>query len=484
MRSGKALWLVPVLMLALTAFATDPSMARKLRSGNAVPTSLPAADPALQAIVWGETIRLEPPEGGIGRYPRLLHIRQGKHAGDLLLFYQSGQMGGDFGMYRSPDNGHTWSGAEIVNRATRDWNFASCNVIQLQDGRLMMSMQRRVRGSNLAKDYYIDIRYSDDGGESWGAPEPAFQGANWEARPFEVPHDANGDGIPDIYLFYTQFVVPTDLSDAVASRDDDYGLSVAIIASYDGGRSWDNLNDQRYTGRIIHRNYQEQPGLPPDAGSGGGMPTAFLLPGDRVGFVAEEILKANSPYVVANDPGDWDWTGPAFQGDWTDANYDGRADNRIYPDNPANLWRVNQLEFGGAPYGVVLPDGRIAVSTNSNKRIKVWVGDENARGFVQQVPPFGTDRAFYSFIEPISPREVLVGAGPTDETEAFIYLRRGTLQLQKAPARGTDAFACQPRQRLWERAAKAARSTGPLTSEPEPHRQHGSRRSTGSHRRS
>lgn len=428
MRFGKSLWLIPLLCAALTTLAPTEALSRKLRKGVVFPTAQTAPDPVGQAIIWGESIRLDPPDGGIGRYPRLVQIKQGSHAGDLLLFYQSGATGGDFGMYRSRDNGHTWSGAEIVNRTTRNWNFASCNVIELQDGRLMMSMQRRARGSNLARDYYIDIRFSDDGGESWGLPQQVFQGANWEGRPFEVPHDANGDGTPDIYLFYTQFAVPTDVPDFMASRDDDFGLSVAIIASYDGGRSWDKLNPQRYTGRIIHRNYQEQPGLPPDAGSGGGMPTAFLLPGDRVGFVAEEILKANSPYVVANDPGDWDWTGPAFQGDWTDANYDGRADNRIYPDNPANLWRVNQLEFGGAPYGVVLQDGRIAVSTNSNKRIKVWVGDENARGFVQQVPPFGTDRAFYSFIEPISAREVLVGAGPTDETEAFIYLRRGTLQ--------------------------------------------------------
>ena len=35
---------------------------------------------------------------------------------------------------------------------------------------------------------------------------------------------------------------------------------------------------------------------------------------------------------------------------------------------------AHQPEFGGAPYGVILPDGRIAVATNSNKPIKVWIG--------------------------------------------------------------------------------------------------------------
>lgn len=86
------------------------------------------------------------------------------------------------------------------------------------------------------------------------------------------------------------------------------------------------------------------------------------------------------------------------------------------------------MEFGGAPYGTVLPDGRIAVSLNSAKRIKVWVGDRNGQGFQVQENPFDDSRALYSFIEPITDNEVLVGAGPADNGEKFIYLRFGTIQ--------------------------------------------------------
>jgi len=90
---------------------------------------------------------------------------------------------------------------------------------------------------------------------------------------------------------------------------------------------------------------------------------------------------------------------------------------------------VNDREFGGAPYGTVLPDGRVAVAVNSRFRINVWVGDRSARNFVEQARPFGADRSFYSFIEPLSEDEVLVGAGPVDDGDgSFIYLRRGTIR--------------------------------------------------------
>ena len=379
-------------------------------------------------IIWGEQITLTPPDGGMGRYPRLVQIKTAAHQGDLLLFYQTERTGGDFWMYRSNDGGHHWGNPVKVNAASAAWNFASCNVIQLQDGRLMMTMQRRARNSNLGQDFYMDVRFSSDGGDRWTARQQVFQGANWEGRAIQVPHDANGDGIADIYLFFTQHVIPTTLPVAEASRVGDHGRAVAWIASYDGGKSWGDPNAERFTGRIVHRNFLEGPGQTPTDQSGGGMPTPFLLPDNRVGFVAEEIEKKPSPLLIANDPGDWDWTGAAFQGPWSSADYDGSQDDRIYPAAPENRWRIDTLEFGGAPYGTVLPDGRIAVSTNSAKRIKVWVGDANGHDFHLQDLPFGTAKTLYSFIEPIGPHEVLVGAGPADSGDSFIYLRRGTLQ--------------------------------------------------------
>ena len=45
-----------------------------------------------------------------------------------------------------------------------------------------------------------------------------------------------------------------------------------------------------------------------------------------------------------------------------------------------------------------------------------------------QENPFGRDLSLYSFIEPISDSQILVGAGPVDGDDKFIYLRFGTIQ--------------------------------------------------------
>lgn len=89
---------------------------------------------------------------------------------------------------------------------------------------------------------------------------------------------------------------------------------------------------------------------------------------------------------------------------------------------------MNDKEFGGAPYATVLADGRAVVSVNTRHRINVWLGDRNARNFAEQKRPFGGDAAFYSFVEPLSDREILVGAGPVDGSQSFIYLRRGSIR--------------------------------------------------------
>ena len=382
---------------------------------------------AAHDIVWAGQITLNPPGGTMGRYPRLLKLTSGPASGDILLTYQTERTGGDFLMYRSSDQGRTWAEAVLVNKATPEWDYASCNIIQLTDGRLLMSMQRRLRGSNLGKDFYIDVKFSDDGGRAWGPPAQVFQGANWEGRPFEVPNDLNGDGIRDIYLFYTQRVIDTKTAANKATRRDDFGRAVAFIASYDGGATWGDRNPERFTGAIIHREYREGRKIKPSDASGGGMPQPFLLPDNRVGFVVEELGKLVSPLIIANDPGDWDWTGPDFQGPWTSADYDGARDDNVYPSDKANVWAPQDIEVGKAPYIAALPDGRYVMATQANDQLRVWVGDSEARNFRPQELPFPT-KAAYAAIEPISDSEVLVVGGSSDPKDNFIYLRFGTLQ--------------------------------------------------------
>ena len=391
--------------------------------------SLDALAPAGE-ITWGKTITLTPPGQTLGRYPRLVQLKTGAHAGDLLLTYQTELNGGDFMQYRSSDKGQTWTGPQVINKATSDWDFASCNVIELEDGRLLMTMQRRKVGSNLGGDYYMDVKYSSDGGETWGKPQQVFQGANWEGRPMQVPHDANGDGIDDIYLFFTQRIIETTLAAADASRKGDNGRGVAYIASYDAGKTWVDPNAERYTGKLIHRNFDLRRGIAKteDGRSGGGMPQPFLLPDNRVGFVVEEANMKESPYIVANDPGDWDWTGKDFQGPWTSADYDGKGDRKVYPTSPQNAWPATTTSFGNGPYASVLPDGRIIMASRNEKVVAVWLGDKTAHNFKFEDLPFGRTPTAYPFVEAIGDNQILVAGGAQGKKDNFIMLRFGTVK--------------------------------------------------------
>lgn len=404
--------------LALIFAAMAPAEAR---------TKAIADVPPSHDIIWGDQITLIPPDGAMGRYPRILVLNQGPGKGDILLTYQTEEHSGDFMMYRSSDKGRTWGEPSLINRMKPGWDYASCNVIQLEDGRLLMAMQRRVEGSNLGKDFYMDVKFSDDEGATWSKPSQVFQGANWEGRPFEVPNDLNGDGTRDIYLFFTQRVIDTKTPARKASRRNDYGRAVAFIASYDGGATWVNRNDERFTGAIIHRNYLEGPKMEATDASGGGMPQPFLLPNNRVGFVVEELGKKESPLIIANDPGDWDWTGPAFQGPWTSADYDGMTDNNVYPKPRENVWAAQDIEFSKAPYVAALPDGRYVMVSQTPQIIRVWVGDKQARNFRPQELPFAMNEAVFPAIEPISDSEVLVAGGSYLPGDNFIYLRIGKI---------------------------------------------------------
>jgi hypothetical protein len=361
----------------------------------------------------------------------------GAHAGDLLLFFQSQQTGGDFYQSRSTDNGHSWGAAQLILNSGGTWNHASCNVIQLNDGRLLMTYQRRLREGTFAKNRFIYVRWSSDGGDTWSAGTKAFTGDNWECRPIQVPNDMNGDGHDDIYVFFTQQCIPTTIDEALADRTYTRGRAVAWFASYDNGVTWTDPNPERWTARIVHRNYLEDSTTPETQNSGGGMPTPFILPNNRCAFVSEEIDYQGSPRLVATDSNDWNWSGSAFTGAWTSVDYDGYGDESVYPASDSNMWIVAGDEFGGAPYGVVLPNGNVAVSFNRKHLIRVWVGDANGERFQEQEAPFGLgdgNHAMYSFIEPISDTEVLVGAhSDEDPAGAFIHLRRGTISSTAPP---------------------------------------------------
>jgi hypothetical protein len=396
------------------------------------------ADPnqiSAKEIVWLERAEIDV---AYAKYVRMVKITKGAHAGELLVTYQDREHGGHFWGIRSKDGGVTWSEPSIILKhdgklVNGDWTMmiANCNIIELDDGRLMMVHQERGPGIT-ATNTGVKVRYSSDGGETWTAKtvngfnvattntgDLALRASGWEPRAIQVPHDNNGDGNNDIYIFYTNSFYPMSTGNKLAQKDA-MGRGVSYVVSYDNGVTWHNPSAERYTGGIVHRNF-DVVGTKPSLTSEGGMPTPFVLPGNRLAFVAEGVDANTSPWLVASDPDDWDFEHFTSQ-PWASIEFAKDSNNKVYPDNPSNLWRPTSA-WGGAPYASVMSNGKVVVSQNSNRFIRVWVGDENAQNTVEQERPFGDTRTFYSFVEPIDDAFIMAGAHHNSEFD--VMLRRG-----------------------------------------------------------
>jgi|GEM_PF-2130006 len=390
-------------------------------------------------ISWEGAVTIDTP---YSKYIRTCKIERGPAAGDILLTYSDRQHGGNIWMIRSNDLGINWSAPVKLVASPRlsDGEYVfNANMIQLQDNRLMLCYQHRWDPGTIATKSYTGIRYSSDGGYTWTEEQQTPTTCVWEARPIQVYNDINADGNNDIYIYYTQEVNPTYYRPEYSTQEYSIGRAIAYIVSYDNGVSWQTNSNERFSGRIIHRNYNGQ------NKSQGGMPTMVELPDHRIAVVAEApngSTIAFASWVTASDPHDYDFDN--IQGAWSSVNYkvniqnavyDGDGyinpssvtlltDPNVYPNNVNNLWKMSTV-YGNAPFTCALPNGLIAYSQNSNQKIRVFVANAYGKNSVEITRPFSNDfNTFYSSIIPISDNMVLCTAQDYD-TNSKIYLNRG-----------------------------------------------------------
>ncbi len=372
-----------------------------------------------QEIQWlDDVIELEGP----GKYSRMVLMKQGPKAGQILLTYQEYDHGRVIVKRYSSDGGKTWSAKSNVLKKNTDWTYANCNIIELKDGRLLMTYQKRVDNNQYTgRDRYVCVKYSTDGGETWSAEEEVFQGGNWEPMPIETDHG--------IYIFFTlQDIYPTWLAEDECLQSNELGgRCVAFVASYDNGSTWTNWSNQRYGARMILRDYNEDKAANNYSGSGGGMPTPFVTADGRIGFIAESIERKTSPWIVVAPEGDHDFDSFHFQGTWQSVDYDGTNNNNVYPLSTTVRWALTTREWGGAPFALNLPNGKIAFSYNHNKRIYCWVADSYAKNPVEVARPFGDRSSFYSAMINLNDSMILITAYQYDPSMEKIFFRQGKI---------------------------------------------------------
>lgn len=378
---------------------------------------------AQNEITWlGNVIEIPGP----AKYGRMVLITQGPKAGQILLTYQKYAHGRRIVKRYSADDGLTWSAESTVLQKSGVWTYANCNIIELSDGRLLMTYQKRREDGFYftGRDRYVCVKYSTDGGFTWGKEEEVFQGGNWEPMPIQTPFG--------IYIFFTlQDIYPTTLPEEECSQENEIGgRAVAFVASYDNGATWTNFSDERYTAKMLLRDYDEEKSSNNFSGSGGGMPTPFLTNDNRFGFIAESVERKTSPWIVLAPAGDYNFESSYFTGAWQTANYNGLGDNNVYPSASTVRWALTREHWGGAPFALKLSNGKIAFSYNSGKKIHCWVADENARNPVKQTMPFGDLYTFYSSMINLNDSTILIAAHETSPGEEMraLYLRKGRVK--------------------------------------------------------
>ena len=202
--------------------------------------------------------------------------------GDLLLTYHHGETLGNCGsrvaVRRSRDGGATWGAARQVEGPEQGfWGFTNPELCNLGGGRVLLVSAARGQADpadsvggflSECRTSGLRLRFSDDGGATWGPPRAvaAGRGRVWEPAVARLP----GGGLE---LFYA--------IESPALMTDGSSQCIEAVRSADGGRTWG-------APRLVARR----------AGCRMGMPAPLVLDGGRVLCGYEAVGAQGSPFIV------------------------------------------------------------------------------------------------------------------------------------------------------------------------------------------
>lgn len=292
-----------------------------------------------------------------GGYPRLTRLQDAS----LMLIYETRT--GDIVYKRSYTNGSTWEQpVQVFSQFVYSnlqgehtlVNMANPEIIQLQNGDLLVACNYRPVKSEIAP-YSIVVRRSKDNGKTWLPCQvlynaaPRFTDGCWEPSFLQLP-----DGELQVYF----------------ANENPYQQSaeqeISMISSPDNGQTW-TLETKKVSFRTDRRD---------------GMPVPLLLDDEIVVAIEDNYREAFKPYTVRT----------SVSGNW-DTFVNGDAEKRNY----ALLSPVADSVYMGAPYLIRLPNGQTAISyqTTENRladwqlsTMEVCIGDKDAYNFTHPTRPF------------------------------------------------------------------------------------------------
>ena len=308
-------------------------------------------------IAWDfSTLKKIAPSNAVASYNgyvRLIELKDGS----LLCVYESS---GNIEATKSSDKGTTWQVPIRVASAENGINMAVPDILELNDGSLLISYNPRPTGNNtdINKRFAIKIKISTNGGQTWNHEKTIyeaghqFQNGCWEPSQIQLP---NGE----IQLFFA--------NEGIYTSSDEQNIS--MLKSSDGGFTWSTSPEI----------------LSFRAGRRDGMPSPIILKNNEIVYAIEDNDGVTfKPFIIRT----------TMEENWKNAPIFGNSAYRNY----ALLEKLHENIYAGAPYLRQLKTGETILSYQStenrannsleNSRMIVAIGSENARDFNRTSEPF------------------------------------------------------------------------------------------------
>lgn len=289
-------------------------------------------------------------------YPRIIRI-----ANDELLSAFEHQ--GEVYVSRSADDGENWTEAERVAPRNGDVISAVPELIQLENGKILLAYNTRPPHDNKdpKKRFGIKLRISEDNGDIWSAQKNVFEGGyEWNRGVWEPAMIQHSSG--EVQLFFANEYPYKNSEDQ----------EISMVRSTDNGENWTTPETISY-----REGYRDGMPVPLILDNGEGMAVAI----EDNGLHGSEF----KPSIV--------WT--SIESNWGQGAARGESDRRW-----GALTEESQLpasDYGGAPYLQQFSSGQTILSFQSTEgrnvewhhsTMTVAIGDEQAKNFSRKSEPF------------------------------------------------------------------------------------------------
>lgn len=310
-------------------------------------------------IAWDYSTlkRLSPESANYSGYARMIKLRNG----NLFCVYESDR---SIHTIKSSDGGKSWSPAKIIAAPENNISCSVPEVLQLQDGSIMVSYNLRPPRNNADPErrFAIGVTRSVDDGETWSNPVEVFKGGFefgngcWEPAQIQLP-----SGEIQLYI----------ANEAPYTQSDEQ--EITMFRSVDDGVTWSPGKTVSF--RSGHRD---------------GMPVPLLLKNKDEIIVAIEDNgisgKDFKPAIIRT----------TISNSWANAPVSASNGGREYA--MAHTDSISDNKYAGAPYIRQLLSGEVILSYQSNERRKdfkwdrsdmiVAIGNSEGKKFNRKSIPF------------------------------------------------------------------------------------------------